>query len=147
MDNLVLVIVTTFVVTVVLIVLVLNLIQNKKTRDLKKLLEKLDIEKNKIASTPIISELSKIESYLKNEKLEVMYNEWKERLDDIKEKQIPKITDMLLEADYTLSQSDYKGVMYKIAKLEMEIYKVRTNSEFLLNEIKEITSSEERNRA
>lgn len=147
MDNLVLVIVTTFVVTVVLIVLVLNLIQNKKTRDLKKLLEKLDIEKNKIASTPIVSELSKIESYLKNEKLEVMYNEWKERLDDIKEKQIPKITDMLLEADYTLSQSDYKGVMYKIAKLEMEIYKVRTNSEFLLNEIKEITSSEERNRA
>ena len=147
MDNLVLVIVTTFVVTVVLIVLVLNLIQNKKTRDLKKLLEKLDIEKNKIASTPIVSELSKIESYLKNEKLEVMYNEWKERLDDIKEKQIPKITDKLLEADYTLSQSDYKGVMYKIAKLEMEIYKVRTNSEFLLNEIKEITSSEERNRA
>ena len=147
MDNLVLVIVTTFVVTVVLIVLVLNLIQNKKTRDLKKLLEKLDIEKNKIASTPIVSELSKIESYLKNEKLEVMYNEWKERLDNIKEKQIPKITDMLLEADYTLSQSDYKGVMYKIAKLEMEIYKVRTNSEFLLNEIKEITSSEERNRA
>ena len=76
-----------------------------------------------------------------------MYNEWKERLDDIKEKQIPRITDMLLEADYTLSQTDYKGVMYKIAKLEMEIYKVRTNSEFLLNEIKEITSSEERNRA
>ena len=113
MDNLVLVIVTTFVVTVVLIVLVLNLIQTKKTRDLKKLLEKLDIEKNKIASTPIVSELAKIESYLKNEKLEVMYNEWKERLDDIKEKQIPKITDMLLEADYTLSQSDYKGVMYK----------------------------------
>ena len=35
MDGLVLVIVTTFVVTVVLIVLVLNLIQNKKTRDLK----------------------------------------------------------------------------------------------------------------
>ena len=147
MDGLVLVIVTTFVVAVVLIILVLNLIQSKKNRDLKKILENLDIEKNKIASTPIIPELAKIESYLKNEKLEVMYNEWKERLEDIKEKQIPKITDMLLEADYTLSQTDYKGVMYKIAKLEMEIYKVRTNSEFLLNEIKEITSSEERNRA
>lgn len=147
MDSVVLVVVTTFVCSVVLIVLVLNLIQTKKNRDLKKILEKLDIEKNKIASTPIIPELAKIESYLKNEKLEVMYNEWKERLDDIKEKQIPKITDMLLEADYTLSQTDYKGVMYKIAKLEMEIYKVRTNSEFLLNEIKEITSSEERNRA
>lgn len=37
--------------------------------------------------------------------------------------------------------------MYKIAKLEMEIYKVRTKSEFLLDEIKELTTSEERNRA
>lgn len=147
MDGLILVLATIFIVAFILIVLVLNLIQAKKNRSLKKILENLDIEKNRIESTPIVPELAKIESYLKNEKLEVMYNEWKERLDDIKEKQIPHITDMLLEADYTLSQTDYKGVMYKIAKLEMEIYKVRTNSEFLLNEIKEITSSEERNRA
>lgn len=147
MDGLILVITTIFIVAFILIVLVLNLIQAKKNRNLKKILENLDIEKNRIESTPIVPELAKIESYLKNEKLEVMYNEWKERLEDIKEKQIPRITDMLLEADYTLSQTDYRGVMYKIAKLEMEIYKVRTNSEFLLNEIKEITSSEERNRA
>ena len=147
MDGLILVLVTIFIVAFILIVLVLNLIEAKKNRSLKKILENLDIEKNRIESTPIVPELAKIESYLKNEKLEVMYNEWKERLEDIKEKQIPRITDMLLEADYTLSQTDYKGVMYKIAKLEMEIYKVRTNSEFLLNEIKEITSSEERNRA
>ena len=38
------------------------------------------------------------------------------------------------------------GTLYKIAKLEMEIYKVRTNSNFLLNEIKVITLSEEKNR-
>ena len=138
MDGLILVIVTLFVVAVVLIVLVLNLIQSKKNKSLKKILENLDIEKNKIESAPIVPELAKIESYLKNEKLEVMYNEWKERLEDIKENQIPKITDMLLEADYSLSQTDYKSAMYKIAKLEMEIYKVRTNSDFLLGEIKEI---------
>lgn len=147
MDGLILVVVTLFIVAVVLIVLILNLIQSRKSKSLKKILENLDIEKNKIESAPIVPELAKVESYLKNEKLEVMYNEWKERLEDIKENQIPKITDMLLEADYSLSQTDYKNAMYKIAKLEMEIYKVRTNSEFLLNEIKEITSSEERNRA
>ena len=75
-----------------------------------------------------------------------MYNNWKDRLDVIRTNQIPKITDMLLEADYSLSQQDYKSTIYKIAKLEMEIYKVRTNSDFLLKEIKEITSSEERSR-
>lgn len=147
MDSLILVVVTLFIISVTLIVLVLNLIQSRKNKSLKKILENLDIEKNKIESSPIVPELAKIEAYLKNEKLEVMYNEWNERLEDIKGNQIPKITDMLLEADYSLSQMDYKGAMYKIAKLEMEIYKVRTNSEFLLNEIKEVTSSEERNRA
>ena len=54
---------------------------------------------------------------------------------------------MLLEAEYSLSQMDYKGTMYKIAKLEMELYKVRANSNFLFEEIKEITTSEEKNRA
>ena len=63
-----------------------------------------------------------------------------------KQPQIPKITDMLIEAEYSLSQKDYKSTMYKIAKLEMEIYKVRASSAFLLNEIKDITNSEERNR-
>ena len=41
---------------------------------------------------------------------------------------------------------DYKSTMYKIAKLEMELYKVQTNSDFLFGEIKDLTSSEERSR-
>ena len=147
MDTTILLIGTCFVIAAVVISIVLVVLQNRKNKKIKIQLDKLEIEKNKIDSTPIIPELSKIESYLKNDKLEAMYNKWKDRLDVIRTNQIPKITDMLLEADYSLSKMDYKSTLYKIAKLEMEIYKVRTNSEFLLNEIKEITSSEERNRA
>ena len=148
MDKTILVMmISLFFVSIVLVVVTLNLIQNKKNRQIKNIIDNLEIEKNKINSTPIAPELSKVESFLKNEKLEEMYKEWKERLDDIKDKQIPKLTDMLIEADYSLSQTDYRSAMYKIAKLEMEIYKVRTNSDFLLSEIKDITSSEERNRA
>lgn len=147
MDGLILIVITIFVVSSITVGVVLSVIQNKKNKKYKKTLEKLEIEKNIVDSAPIMPELAKLESYLTNDKINVMYQEWKERLDMIKESHIPKITDMLLEADYALSQMDYKGAMYKIAKLEMEIYKVRTNSEFLLNEIKELTSSEERNRA
>ena len=146
MNTIVLIIVSLVILAFLLIVGVLYLIQSKRDKDIKKQLEKLEIEKNKIDSAPIVPELSKIESYLNNEKLEAMYNNWKDRLDVIRTNQIPKITDMLLEADYSLSKMDYKSAVYKIAKLEMEIYKVKTNSDFLLNEIKEITSSEERNR-
>ena len=136
-----------FVLLIIFIVVVLQLTKSKKKSGYKKRLEQLEYEKNQIASSPVGPELAKVEAYLKNEKLEVMYNDWQERLNDIKETKIPKITDMLIEAEYSLSQTDYKSTMYKIAKLEMEIYKVRTKSEFLLDEIKELTTSEERSRA
>ncbi len=147
MDGIALTIITLFVVAIVLIVVVLSLLQSSKNKKMKKLINNLEVQKNVLDSTPIIPELAKVESYLKSEKMEVMYNDWKERLENIKNVQIPKITDMIIEAEYSLSQMDYKATLYKIAKLEMEIYKVRTNSEFLLNEIKDITNSEEKNRA
>ena len=146
MDTVILIMISVVVAAAVIIAVVLYGLSKTKKGQYKKQLDKLEIEKNLLDSIPIVPELTKIESYLNNEKLEAMYNNWKDRLDVIKTNQIPKITDMLLEADYSLSQMDYKSTIYKIAKLEMEIYKVRTNSDFLLNEIKEITTSEERNR-
>ena len=127
--------------TVLFIIVIIIIIRAVRKKKLKKELDKLDVEKNKISSTPIIPELAKIEGYRSNEKLNVMYNEWKNRFDDISEVQIPKISDMLLEATYTLSQKDYKSTIYKIAKLEMEIYKVRTTAEYLLEEIRQVTTS------
>lgn len=136
-----------YIVAVILIVVVLNLIQNFRTKEYKKVLDKLEVEKNIIDSTPISSEISKIKAFLKNDKFDNNLAEWENRFKDIRNNEIPKITDMLLEADYTLKQQDYKSTMYKIAKLEMEIYKVKTSTDALLDEIKEVTTSEERNRA
>ena len=145
--NVALFLVSMYVIADILIIITLNVMRSVNNKKFKKRLEQLEIEKNKIDSAPITPELSKIESYMKNDKLEVMYSGWKTRLEDIKNNQIPKISELLIEAEFTLKQSDYKSTMLKIAKLEMEIYKVRTSSEFLLNEIKEITDSEEKNRA
>lgn len=134
------------IIAIILITLILNAIQKRKLKRIKKQLDKLEVEKNMLDSSPVIPELSKIENINRNEKLEAMYENWKNRLDEIRTNQIPKITDMLLEVDYSLSKMDHKKAAYKMARLEMEIYKVRTNSDFLLKEIREITTSEERNR-
>ena len=125
----------------------LIIIRGRKKREMKKVLTELEIEKNKLANPPIVPELAKVESFLNNDKLEVMYNEWRERLKDIKDVQVPNLSNMLLEADYSLKQKDYKSTIYKVAKLEMELYKVKTNSQFLLGEIKQITSSEAKSRS
>src|SRR5574344_28797 len=140
--NLILIMSTVFICASITIIIVLNLIQSQKAKKYKKMIDKLEIEKNQLDSSPIAPELNKIEGFLHNDKLAHKYDDWRERLDDIKGKQIPKITDMIIDADYYLSRMDYKGAMYKIAKLEMEIYKVRSNSEVLLSEIKDITDSE-----
>ena len=146
MDNLTLIMLTLFLVCSGLIVGVLNFIQSKKNKRIKKTLEKLEIEKNKLATSPIVPELAKVEAFLNNDKLKELYDEWSKRLSQIKEIQIPRLSDMILDAEYSLSQMDYKSTMYKIAKLEMELYKVRTNSEFLFGEIKDLTTTEERGR-
>ena len=147
MDNIALMIAAAIGTTLVIVLIILGVLKSRKKKKYKKLIEDLDYQKNRLDTSPVGPELAKVESYVNNEKLEVLYNNWKERLNEIKEIQIPKITDMLIEAEYSLSQTDYKSTMYKIAKLEMEIYKVRASSAFLLNEIKDITNSEERNRA
>lgn len=146
MDNIALMIAASIGTTLVIVLIILGVLKSRKKKKYKKLIEDLDYQKNRLDTSPVGPELAKVESYVGNEKLEVLYNNWKERLHEIKDIQIPKITDMLIEAEYSLSQTDYKSTMYKIAKLEMEIYKVRASSAFLLNEIKEITNSEERNR-
>ena len=146
MDNVILIMFVLFIVSALLVVVVLNLLQLRKNKKIKKNLESLEIQKNELATSPIVPELAKVEAYLNNEKLKTLYDEWSTRLKQIKEVQIPRLSDMILDSEYALSQMDYKGTIYKIAKLEMEMYKVRTNSDFLYSEIKDLTSSEERSR-
>src|SRR5574344_344867 len=147
MDNIVLIMILACIIAIIAITLTLSLMQKNRSKKLKKKIEALEIEKNKIDSAPIMPELAKMESYLNNEKLEVLYEDWKSRLEDIKDNQIARVNDMIIDADYSLNKQDYKATLYKIADLEMEIYKVRENSTMLLDEIKGITTSEERNRA
>ncbi len=146
MNNKLYIIIGVCVASILIILIMIHIMRKNKKARYKKMIDNLDYQKNQLDTSPVGPELAKVESYINNDKLEVMYKNWKERLDDIKEVKIPKITDMLIEAEYSLSKTDYKTTMYKIAKLEMEIYKVRTTSEFLLDEIKDVTNSEEKNR-
>ncbi|MBR2833440.1 MAG: septation ring formation regulator EzrA [Bacilli bacterium] len=133
--------------TFLLLLILLLSMKAKKKKKYRKWLQDLEYQKNEISSVPVSPELAKAEEYLNSERLETMYKGWQDRLDDIKGDKLPMITDMLIDAEESLESKDYKSTMYKIAKLEMELYKVKTKSDFLLDEIKNITNGEERNRA
>jgi septation ring formation regulator len=146
-DILTLQLTTYFLLAVVLITAVLNLIQYLHGKKLKNELDTLETAKNKVINAPIMSELSKVESLVKNEKIEEKFKSWQKRFNNIKNVSVPHINDLLLEADFLLEQKKYDDILSKIADIEIKLYESRTKTHRLLKEIQEITLSEEKNRS
>lgn len=147
MNGVYLLIGTFFLLAVILVTVVLVLLNKHRYKVLKDEVEYLDKEKNLIASTPVYSELAKVESIVKNEKMEEKYKNWQKRFEIIKDEKINQINDMITELDLDASNKNYKDIDKRLAKVEMEVYKVRESANELLSEIKEITVSEEKYRS
>lgn len=135
-----------YIVSVIVIVIVLNLINRREKKKYQKEIITLERDKNLIISSSILSELNKVEALVNNEKLQESYDDWQKRFKEIKDVEVPKITDALIEIEDCFNEREYKSLNDKIAKVELEIFYVKTKANFLLDEIKEITLSEERNR-
>ena len=140
-------IVSGILLIVIFLVVIIIVIKRSSINKLRKKVEDLERQRNLIVGTPIMVELSKIEEILKNDKLEGKYNGWKERYDVLKNERYTKITDLLLNVDNLIDTHKIKEAKQAIIDLEMEIYKVRVSTDNLLEEIREVTMSEERNRA
>ncbi len=134
-------------VAIIFVVVITILIKKKSTKNLKNQVMELERQRNLIIGTPVLVELDKIKTLLNNEKLEEKYKEWTNRYETIKDERFPKITDMLLEIDSLIESKEKKEAKEAITNLEMEMYKIRVSVDNLLDEIREVTMSEERNRA
>jgi len=131
----------------VIVIVLLHFVKRAEVNYYKNKLKKLEIARNQIASTPVLLELSKVEPIIKNDKMEEKYTEWQDKFNYIKEKRLSVIDDMLIDLDVFVERRDYKSCIVRIAKTEIEIYKVRESAEHLLDEIKDITLSEEKYRS
>ena len=94
----------------------------------------------------IQTELNKVESMINSKDLEDKYAEWKKRFDEIKNIDIPMLTDYLIDVEGLFKSKKYKEIEPLLAKTELNIYNVKTKASYLLEEIKNVTLSEERNR-
>ena len=141
-----LIIVTVYIVVIVLLIVVFIIKNIKEAKRLKEAIRDLETEKNLVLSAPILNELSKVESLVKDDKTKSKYDNWQSRFDGIRNKDIPEVTDMLLEADNFAEDRKYKDLKKLLANIELRIYRLREKTDKLLGEIKEITLSEEKNR-
>ena len=73
MNGVYLLIGTFFIIAVILVTVVLVLLNKHRYKVLREEVEQLDKEKNLIISTPVYSELAKVESIVKNDKMEEKY--------------------------------------------------------------------------
>ena len=138
--------ITYYIVSIIVIVIVLNLINKREKKKYQNEIIALERDKNLIISSSILSELNKVEALVNNEKMQETFEDWQKRFKEIKDIEVPKLTDALIEIEDCFNEKKYSSLNDKIAKAELEIFYVKTKANFLLDEIKEITLSEERNR-
>ena len=141
-----LIIATIYIVVIILLIVIFIIKNIKEAKKLKEQIRELETEKNLVLSAPILNELSKVESLVKDDKTKNKFDNWQNRFDSIKNKDIPEVTDMILTADSYVEDKNFKELKALLANIELRIYKLREKTEKLLNEIKEITLSEEKNR-
>ncbi len=131
-------------IAIIIVVVILVSKHNKKRYG--DILDTLEREKNLILNANILSELSKVESMINSKEIENKYAEWKRRFDEIKNVDIPALTDHLIEVEDLFATHKYREIEPTLAKVELSIYHVKTKANYLLEEIKNLTLSEERNR-
>lgn len=135
------------VICIIVVIVVLHFIRRGIANKYRRKVHELEVAKNMVASTPVSLELSKVEPIIKNDQMEEKYNDWQDRFDEIRDNKLSRIDDMLIDLDIYIDKKDYKNCIYRLAKTEFEIYRVRESADSLLDEIKEITLSEEKYRA
>lgn len=147
MDNIFLVVATTFVIAAVFGLITLIVTRRHTNKRYRNRVNELDVEKNQLINVKVLSEITKVKNLVKTDNLKHKLDDWDNTFHYIKEEELPKITDAISDVDFLIDKRDYKGAIRKMADIELNIEKLRRKSNKLIDEVQIITNSEERNRA
>jgi septation ring formation regulator len=145
-ETFILVAIALYLVSLIIIIGVLNMINKYVRNKYKKEITELEHDKNTVISETILTELNKVEALAKNDDLKEKYNGWQKKFKEIKEKDMPNITDEINDIDELYANKEYDKLKVVLLNAELDLNALKTKADFLLSEIKEITLSEERNR-
>lgn len=147
MNNILLMIITTIIIAVLLVAFTFFILRKKESKKYKKEINELDIEKNRLINVEILSEMTKVKELVKTDNLQHKLDEWDKIFNYIKEEMLPQISEDITNVDFLIDKHDFKNAVKKMTSIELEIDRLKRKNNKLINEIKLITNSEERNRA
>lgn len=135
-----------YIVSIIVIVALCILYNKKEEKNYKNQIDTLEREKNLVVSTTILSELNKVETLAKNDDLKNKYKAWKKRFDEIKDKDMSVISDEINDLEALFFDKKYTELKNVMLNTEINLNTLKTKAEILLEEVKSVTSSEEKNR-
>ena len=135
-----------YILTIVAIIVALNFLGRREKNSYHNQIIELEREKNLVISGSIMSELNKVEPLINNDIMRKTYDSFVERFEEIKATDVAKITDELVVIEDLYNNKDYKQLEKKLNEAELDVFYAKTKANSLLEEIREITLSEERNR-
>ena len=141
-----LIIITVIIVLIIITILSLYIYNRYMKKRMLKKINNLDIIKNEILSLPFQSEIDKASNLTKGEQLEEKVNNYKEMYNSLKENSFKKIEDMIIELDLIVNSRRKKEFNQRYSEVELELYKNRYLINHLIDEIKELTSYEDKYR-
>ncbi len=147
MNNILLMIFTTFLLGVIAIIITFVITRRKAKKRYRNKVNALEVEKNQLVNVKILSEMTKVKELVKTDNLQHKLDNWDKSFSYVKDKMLPKITDELSDVDFMIDRRDYESAIRKMTNIELEINRLKKRNEKLISEIKLITGSEERNRS
>ena len=146
MNKTTIIILVSLVIALIILFVVLLIIKSTKKKRLLSSVESLTKEKNLIISTTLLNELAKASKLANNKKLKSDVESWNKTLDNIQNKDLDNLTNRIVELENCVFEKNYKVAKEKLVETEKELLHVKAKSIKLLDTIKVLTESEERNR-
>ena len=141
------IIICSFVGLLLVLLVVFLLLKQKKKKSILNVIDRLTTEKNMIVPVSLITELNKAEKLANNKKLSNTINGWKKEFEEISSIDLDNVTNKIVELDDAYALKKYKECNELIVNIETLIYHLKAKCNKLLNEVKGLTESEERNRS
>ena len=127
-DTFLLIAVGYYLFALILVVIVLVLLNKRNKKKLEEEISNLERDKNLIISGNILSELNKVEALINNKDLKKKYDNWQGRFNTIKDEEVPKITDEIIELQNDFNERNYDKLKNSLIDVEMNINYIKTKT-------------------
>lgn len=107
---------------------------------------RLDKEKLQIQHYPIFEELAKVKALNMNGQTEELFDNWRNRWLDVMDKQIPKVDEMLFDAEEHIDRFQFKKASATEREIEQQLTQCEQVRVQIIAELDELIGSEEKNR-